>query len=137
MHCEYAQQVIVERLTDAVTEPVSQDLAAHLAGCVDCAAFETRHRALDERLAILLPPLEAGPSSRIAIMRRIESERRRNWPDSLPDLAHFVGWGWATAVCLVVVPLDSMSILTGGAMTALAGYTLLTTARQVLDVDEL
>lgn len=135
MDCHDVKDAILEALATTAPAGESPEIAAHLAGCAECATFSVRQRAVDSQLTagLIAPALSA--SFRSTLRARIRREQRRVWLDMAPDLVHFGSCATATALCAVLVPLNTMVILGSGAAISFLTYIALTTVRDSLDND--
>ena len=131
MDCTRAKDAIVDALTARTAD--SDDVAAHLVTCDDCARFASGQRALDARLASVLVAPTLSASFRSTLRARMRHERRQRWLDSAPDIVHFVSCGAATAVAAALAPANMAMIVSLGVTAALAAYVALATLRTSLD----
>jgi hypothetical protein len=129
MDCREAQEEILEMFDGSP----SAEVHAHLAGCVECAAFAKRQASLDRELAAMLEPPSLSPEFRGALRRRIRSESPGLWPEALPDILHVAGGLAATVVCAAVLPFSAGPVLGIGVVVTGASYFLILAARLVLE----
>jgi hypothetical protein len=138
MDCQQVQDAILEGLTeprsaqDALTD-MQAAVDAHLVGCVACAAFAKKQRALDRQLATVLAAPRLSPHVRAAIREGVRRERRQFWSDLLPDAVHLASCAVATVTALALLPLSAPVVLGIGALGTLLTHAVLTVFHESLD----
>lgn len=134
MDCREVQERLLEDIGAAdIGGEDSGSAASHLAQCPQCAQFAAEQSRLDSRLVDAIAAPALSRAFRANLRARIAREPREQWPDWLPDVAHWAGSGAAIALCAVLLPVPVPVVLGTGALLAVVAYSLQTLLVSVLE----
>jgi anti-sigma factor RsiW len=121
MNCEEAQETMLDSLTGPISAERRLLMENHIAACEACRQFAEVQRMLDARLAAAVPVVSLSAGFRRALQEKLRQAATPDWPESLPDIAHLIGCGFAIALLLVLLPQYSKTVVFAG-----AGFTAVT-----------
>lgn len=133
MDCREAQERVLESFDGALAPLEKSQLEKHIAECAECAQFAASQRQLDLRLREEIAAPQQSPGFRASLRARVARERREQWPDWLPDVAHLAGCAVAIASCALLLPLPIPVVLGTGVLVAFLTYSLQTLLVSVLE----
>jgi predicted anti-sigma-YlaC factor YlaD len=136
MDCQQIQDEILEFFNEPRSADVQAAVDAHVAICVNCAAFARKQQALDRHLATMLVPPRLTPRVRVVVRERARRERQPFWSDLLPDLVHFASCGIVVVIGLVWLPISAPVVLSLGAIGTVLTHAALTAFHESLDAAE-
>lgn len=133
MNCDEARQVVLDSLAGPIRAELDLLIETHMASCDACRRFADVQRALDVRLTAAVPVVSLSSGFRSSLRQRINNRQISIWPESLPDLAHLIGCGFAVVLLLLLFPQHSKTVLLVGASFTAVTYFLQAVLRSSLE----
>ena len=90
-------------------------------------------RTIDARLTAAVPVASLSSGFRRSLQQKLNYPLVPSWPESLPDVAHLAGCGFAIILLLLVMPQHSRTVLLAGAGFTAVTYFLQAVLRSSLE----
>ncbi len=133
MNCCEAQQGLLDSFVQPLSANQHRQVDEHISCCEICRSFSEIQRNLDDRLATAAPQLSLGPQFRKDLRNRLTPHTVVNWPDFLPDIAHFAGCALAIVLLVLCLPQHSRIVLQAGLASTIATYFVQASIRSSLE----
>ena len=136
MTCQQAEDKLLDFLAEPMSADVGRALEDHIARCATCREFANFRQLLDTRLMAAVSPVSLSPEFRATLREKVQRNRVRDWPESLPDIAHLLGCTLAILLLLWAVPQYSRTILLAGTAFTMITYFVQAVIRSSLERPE-